>query len=270
MSVSLAKLTARLDVMARRGERLSLWWRDDDAVAPTLALDRLLRLGAAHAVPCLLAVIPQGATPALAERLRDVSLVQVGVHGWAHLNHAGMGEKKQEMGAHRPPDTVLGELTRGRCRLATLFGDQVVPILVPPWNRIAPQVVAGLPASGFRALSVFGPESVTPDRSIENPPPVLLNTHVDLIDWRGTRGGRDDAVMVADILGAMDAGVRDVGLLTHHLVHDAAAWSFMDRLFALTTGHPACTWRDAATILGERMLSAVPPHKGERTPPDQT
>ena len=70
-------------------------------------------------------------------------------------------------------------------------------MLVPPWNRIAPQVVAGLPALGFKALSVFGPEAAA-----DLP---LFNTHVDVIDWRGTRAGRPDAVLMDEIAQAMTA-----------------------------------------------------------------
>ncbi len=250
MSAGIGGIKTRLDAMAARGVRLNMWWRDDDAVTPGAALDRLIGLGAVHRVPCLLAVIPAGATAALAERLREEPLVHVAQHGWNHENHAGAGEKKQELGAHRPLSEVLGQLAEGRARLAHLFGDRVVAILVPPWNRIALDVAAGLPALGFDALSVFGTE--TPDPST---PARLarLNAHVDLIDWHATRGGRDDGALVRDLTAAMDAGVRNVGLLTHHLVHDATAWSFMNRLFAMTAHHPGCVWRHATTILAERV-----------------
>lgn len=215
------------------GAPVEFWLRDDDATVPGAALDRLLAMTADHGVPVTLAVIPAPAGAVLAARLVRETHVTVAVHGWAHVNHAGPGEKAQELGAHRPLAEVTGELRQGLDRLAHLFPAQVCPVLVPPWNRIAPEVIAALPGLGFAGLSVFGPEK---DAGLP-----VVNTHVDLIDWRGTRGGRADDALFADLAQAMARG-GPVGVLTHHLVHDAQAWAFLKRLFALTQGHPACRW----------------------------
>ena len=64
-------LAAELDRWSEAGRQIRLWLRDDDAVAPTPALDRLSALGERFALPVLLAVIPAQAEPALAEALRD-------------------------------------------------------------------------------------------------------------------------------------------------------------------------------------------------------
>ncbi|HUA50624.1 MAG TPA: hypothetical protein VMB81_00595, partial [Candidatus Sulfotelmatobacter sp.] len=53
---------------AAAGRTATLWWRDDDAVAPSAALDRLLTLGAGRA-PVALAVVPEPAGEPLARRL---------------------------------------------------------------------------------------------------------------------------------------------------------------------------------------------------------
>lgn len=223
-----------LDLRARQGNPARLWLRDDDAVAPSVDLDRLLGLTEGAGVPVTLAVIPAHAGQALADRLAGAAGVTVAVHGWAHINHAGIGEKAQELGAHRAVETVLAELSCGFAQLHQAHGAQFCPVLVPPWNRIAPQVVAGLPGVGFRALSTFGPER-------EAPLP-LINTHVDVMDWRGGRVGKPDAVLMDEIGQAMARGNAPVGLLTHHLAHDAQAWGFLQRLFATTAGHQGCVW----------------------------
>ena len=88
------------------GRRPVFWLRDDDAVAPGAALDRLLGLTGRFEVPVALAVIPAHAGTALAERIADERLVTVVVHGWSHENHAPPGKKKQELGLHRPAGTV--------------------------------------------------------------------------------------------------------------------------------------------------------------------
>ena len=51
---------------------------------------------------------------------------------------------------------VLGELGTGRMALERLFGARPLPVLVPPWNRIAPALVPTLPEIGFAGLSTFG------------------------------------------------------------------------------------------------------------------
>jgi peptidoglycan/xylan/chitin deacetylase (PgdA/CDA1 family) len=237
-------LLRRLDRLAEDGRKVAFWLRDDDAVAPTAALDRLLSLTAAAAVPLTLAVIPAGTGAALARRLDEAAQATVALHGWAHRNHAGPGEKKQELGLHRPNAAILAELAAGRDRLAALHSDRFLPMLVPPWNRIAPEIAAEMPDIGFGVLSVFGPE----DRQA---PVKYLNTHVDIIDWRGSRGGRPEADLVSEMIGRIEAGPEPVGLLIHHLVHDEAAWTFLGRLFDLTADHPAVTWRGARDLISE-------------------
>lgn len=235
-----------LDKVRARGGQIDFWLRDDDAIEPTAALDRLLSLSASHAVPLTLAVPPQPATEALARHLSGLADVGVTVHGWAHRNHAPAEEKKQELGGHRPQEVVLGELRRGVERLRTLFPEHFIPMLVPPWNRIDPALVRRLPEVGFAALSVFGPEKPSPLP--------LINTHVDVMDWRGTRGCRDHGLIIADIVSRMrqvcgdvegreEQTGRTVGVLTHHLVHDEAVWEFLERLFTVTSEHAGCRWR---------------------------
>src|SRR5690606_25310203 len=106
-------------------------------------------------------------------------------------NHAGPGQKKQELGGHRPAEAALADLAAGRHRLAALFGQDLAPVLVPPWNRIAPEVAARLPEIGFRGLSTFGAGDVTEPSGI-----TVVNTHVDPIDWHGTRSLADAGALI--------------------------------------------------------------------------
>ncbi|MBL9053453.1 MAG: polysaccharide deacetylase family protein, partial [Tabrizicola sp.] len=144
--------------LSRRSTPAVFWWRDDDAVAPTSALDRLLDLSTAHAAPCLLAVIPKPTGPELASRLGRAPLVKVGVHGWSHENHAPAGSKKAELGPQRPARVQLEELRQGLEKLQALYPKKLVPVLVPPWNRIDPALIPGLSGLGFGGISVYGPE----------------------------------------------------------------------------------------------------------------
>ncbi len=58
-----APILAALDRLQAQGKIAHFWLRDDDAVEPTSALDRVLSLTGASAVPLTLAVIPQPAGP---------------------------------------------------------------------------------------------------------------------------------------------------------------------------------------------------------------
>lgn len=240
----LKPLLEELDRRADIGDPLQLWLRDDDAVEPSEPLDRLLQLTNRHFVPVLLALIPAFTGAALQRRLGVERAVEVAVHGWAHVNHAGAGEKSRELGLHRPLETVLDELARGRERLASLYEARFLPMLVPPWNRIDSEIIGKLGGLGFEALSVYGPE--------KSGPLTMLNTHVDIMDWRGTRGGRPLAAVVADLVAMSQTHMGPVGLLTHHLVHDAAAWDLLEMVFAATAEHAGCRWRSARDLLADK------------------
>lgn len=232
------RLRRALDARADEGRPVTLWLRDDDAVEPTPALDRLFDL-ARRGVPLTIAVIPEQTGEALAQTVAAVPGVEVAQHGWSHANHASAVEKKQELGAHRPVPVVMEEVGRGFAKLSALHGPRFVPLMVPPWNRIAPQVASALPGAGFRALSVYG--------SARPGPLPQINTQVDLIDWHGSRGVRPAELLEGEVLVAMEAG--PVGILTHHLVHDAEAWGFLDGLLAVTAGHPGCRWVPVSDLL---------------------
>src|SRR6185503_7285220 len=85
----------------RTGE---VWWRDDDAVAPTAPVKQLLELSARSAVPLALAVIPLAAKAELFDGMR----ARVLLHGTDHRNRAQAGHKKTEFAEHEPDDAALG------------------------------------------------------------------------------------------------------------------------------------------------------------------
>jgi hypothetical protein len=246
---------AELDRWAAAGLPATFWWRDDDAVDASPALERLLALAAGHGAPVALAVIPAEARSALAARLaphragaRAVRVVQ---HGFAHRNHAAPGRPKTELGADRPTGQVLGELTRGALALDRLFGTAWLRVLVPPHNRIAAALAAALPQAGYVGLSTFGHKT----RAV--PGLAWINTHIDIMNWTTTRGfiGEDAALgaAVGELARRRDpagAAVRDrpTGLLTHHLVHDEAAWRFLDRFLGALATHPAARVVDPRAV----------------------
>ncbi|HET8726907.1 MAG TPA: polysaccharide deacetylase family protein [Alphaproteobacteria bacterium] len=241
-----ASLEDELDAWADTERRATFWWRDDDATTPTPALERLLRAAGRHGVPLALAVIPRDTGEALPAALPpSVAVLQ---HGWAHANHAAPPAKKAELGDDRPLAEVAGELTAGWDRLAGLFGRRALPVVTPPWNRVGAGVASALPSMGFRGLSTFGPRP-------EGGGIMRINTHADVIDWRGGRRFAGTAAVLAAVvahlrgrrLGTADAE-EPTGLLTHHLDHDDGVWEFIDRFFDKTRHHPVTAWPSAEEL----------------------
>ncbi|MFI4999415.1 MAG: polysaccharide deacetylase family protein [Reyranellales bacterium] len=234
------------------GRYVELWWRDDDAVDVTGALDRLLALHNATAVPLALAVVPARATAALAGRLAGEPGVDVLQHGYGHVNHATASEKKCELGPHRPAMMVLGELGAGWLAMERLFGAHAIAVLVPPWNRIAPALVPALPEIGFMGLSTFGERGrAEPVRGLRQ-----INTHVDLIDWKGGRGFVGEEAALAALvhaLGRSRAGSGEpVGLLSHHLAMDEGAWGFLVSFWGSAKRMPGVKLGSARGIFASR------------------
>ena len=219
-------------------EPADFWWRDDDAEAWTPALDRLVE--ALDGIPFALAVVPAAAAPNLPGAILQ--------HGWRHRNHAGPEDKKAEFGPQRSEEAMLAELEAGRVQLQSLYGQRFLPILVPPWNRIDPALAMRLPTVGWRGLSVFRPR-----RSVFE-----TNAHVDPVAWRTHRGFRGEEEVLDDIaahLRARRTGRADreepTGILSHHLVADAASLAFFREFVRFVASHPRARWRDAATLWPE-------------------
>jgi hypothetical protein len=250
--VTFDRLDDELARWADGGRTATLWWRDDDAIGMTPALAPLLELARAHEVPVALAVVPaslEGSLVAAAATTPQCTIVQ---HGYAHRNHAPAGAKPCELGVDRPLEIVITELGAGSERLRAAFGPHFEPMLVPPWNRIDPDVVAALPAQGFAGLSTFGPRAVRGAA----PGLVCCNAHADPIAWRDGRrfvGAERALDPILEHLAQRREGAADpdepTGLLTHHLVFDVEAWRFVGELLARTRRHPAVRWLGVAEAM---------------------
>ncbi|WP_457092414.1 glycosyltransferase [Microvirga sp. P5_D2] len=243
-----------------RGYPVQLWWRDDDAVADTPALDRLLSLSRRADAGIALAVIPEKIEASLAERLQAEEQAFGLVHGWSHANHAPAGEKKAEFGAHRPVEIMAREAEQAFRHARERLGDKLLPIFVPPWNRVATHLLPELVRAGFQGLSTFT------NRKTAYPTEGLLqvNSHVDPIDWHGTRSLLDPALIIASLAGSIErraAGNADpeepIGFLTHHLVHDDVIWAFCEALMLRLAAQAIPVLRPDIVFSGGNRITAV-------------
>jgi len=239
-------LDAEIERSRQAGRSIDFWWRDDDASAPHAALARLLTLADRSGVPLALAVVPATADPKLfAELAAGVAILQ---HGADHRNRAAAGQQKNEFPATEPTASAIRRLVAARERLSALAGRRWIAVLAPPWNRLHPGLVPLLASAGFSGLSRYGARAAaTTSGALRE-----VNTHVDIVDWRGTRGfaGEEHVLQRAvDHLEAKRCGTADpdepTGWLTHHARHDEAAWTFLERLFESTIAAQGVRWRAA-------------------------
>jgi hypothetical protein len=217
------------DELARRrkaGRPVQFWWRDDDAAAVLPSLKQLLSISKKRQTPLALAVIPEAAEPELFRVLHDgVTVLQ---HGTDHRNRAAAGEKKTEYPAGEAVEAALARISDGLGRLRSLAGNRFLPVLAPPWNRVRRDILKKLPAIGVRGVSAYGA------RAGAEPVPGLrqVNTHVDIIAWQEGKRFIGEAEALSKAVSYL-SGDEPLGWLTHHAVHDAAAWNFLERLFTL-------------------------------------
>jgi len=234
MKVDWTPLHSELLLWRRSGVPLPLWWRDDDAVAATPALERLADLAVDTDLPIHVAVIPGAITASLPVMIQQrPSLIPV-IHGWQHINHAPAGAKKAEFGHARPH--ALTELERSLHCMQQQFDARLINMFVPPWNRISPVFTAELARLNYSSISTYGPREKT--HAMKGL--IQINTHIDPIFWRDTRGLVDPEILLNSIVKTLQdrrQGRADIeeplGLLTHHLVHTEEVWAFSRDLICM-------------------------------------
>lgn len=278
----------QLDAADAAGVELAFWWRDDDARGATPELARLLAQRLETGVPLALAVIPDGARADLLDGMTPEDDIRLFLHGWNHANHAPAGEKRAEFGDHRPVAAMLEEIRLGHDRLAGLADGRFLPVFVPPWNRIGPDMAARLGDAGLPGLSIFARPASRH----------CVHTHLDLMDWRagraqdattldrllaaqiaarltgegGALGAIPSAAMRRDTPAAAPGGTlagspgpvrwppsetQPIGLLTHHLQHDAAAWERLAALLTLLAPRPGVAWLKLPDLFALEPVAAT-------------
>ena len=233
-----SELEAALKARNEAGRPVEFWWRDDDACVPSPALERAAGLSTKYRIPLALAVIPQDATPQLFDALHErITVLQ---HGTDHRNRAAAGEKKTEYPAAEPADAALERIAGGMAKLRSVANQKFIPVLAPPWNRMRGDLLDKLPGIGVRGISAYGAQKS------REPAPGLrqVNTHVDVVAWRRGRRFAGEEEVLACTLRCLRSIEGPIGWLTHHAVHDAATWDFLERLFTLQD----VRWLSAAEV----------------------
>ena len=234
------------------GEAPTFWWRDDDTQAPTPELERLIELSERFDAPLHLAVIPAGVSPDLAARLRASPNVWAMQHGFQHKNHEPAGMRASEVGVSRDLGEQRADLARGWRLLQEAELPNLLPCVVPPWNRMADATRHALPSMGFAMLSAFeGPTGNTPVEGL-----VQIHSHFDPIKWKEGarfRGVEKTLAIVLQHLVDRRTGrvpkTTHTGLLTHHLFTDDATWDFVEEFCDRVAQAGAGGWMPVAPMI---------------------
>lgn len=233
-----------LDKAADADAPLEFYWRDDDAISDTPSLRHLIQLSNSHNLPLALAVISRDFDDRLIALLSQSPTISVFQHGWAHENHEPPGSLKAELGDTPEIKITLDRLTKGRDLLADAFGRQFLPVLVPPWNRISPDVLERRFEIGLPGSSIY--------RRKKEHQRHTVNTHLDVIAWRAGRQfiGEKRAWrrLLVEAVRRSNGHNEPIGILTHHLVHSQEVWDFLALLFDMLSHHPGAVFPDHKAV----------------------
>lgn len=207
----------------RLGVRPRLWWRDDDAQAPSPALDRLLALAGQR--PLALAVIPSGPLEPLAERLKGARNVSIGQHGVDHRNRRPEGVTPSEYALPPYVEEIATRVSAARERMVEAGLSPC--FYTPPWNAVDSGLPQALARMGMPVLSAGETCIVRTDIA-------YLPAEIDVLAWKGEARFKGEMRVMSALGRALAARRRagelhkPIGLLTHHLDHDEATWTFLE------------------------------------------
>lgn len=218
-------LGAELQLWKRAGYRPRFWWRDDDARVPSIALAKLLGLSKRYNAPLTLATVPDGDMAAIAALVGDDQAIEIAIHGFRHENRTEPGQPSGEV----IDDDTVEQVSAALAAAKAQFNQAGLSpsAFVPPWNNLHPTLEKALIIQGLE-LSCHGQLRKTSQG------PLRVDTHLDLMRWKPAarfRGTLRLALRARRLLamrrkqGAWD---EPVGILSHHLDHDAATWMFLE------------------------------------------
>jgi hypothetical protein len=227
-------LSQELEAWAAAGLIAKLWWRDDDAVTDTAQLRRLFEVAGGLRAVVAVAVIPKHADQSLVNIL-SANPCCVWQHGWGHNFH-----KSGEFGDGRAVDTMVDDALAGARTLDSLFGPAGwQKVFVPPNHMLSLAFKTLIPRLGYVGLSAGSPLT-PPIRGV-----MEFNAEIDVMNWPEGKILEGSAIeeMIVNQLRARRVGLlppdQPIGILTHHLVFDEVAWTFISDLFRSLRSHRA-------------------------------
>ena len=226
------------------------WWRDDDAGRDHPRLAALLRIGRARApLRWRLAVVPDWLKQACADRVRGCR--DMHRPSARHRSHRPCrpGRPRRSSSAGRPTATAApGPGGGGADWLAADSATNFCRCWCRRGTASRPNSSPRCPRWGYHGLSVYGRRA-----SAEPVPGLRLLEHPFRPDRLARRQPAADlAEAVERLVALIGSGLDEpIGILSHHLVMDAAAFATLDRLLALVQDHPQAELASAGALFRE-------------------
>ncbi len=227
------ELEAALAKIETSERTLNVFFRNDDVDADEQTLRQLLSSFESLNAPLDLAVIPGRLTESCVALLEEYDRSQFGLHqhGWQHLNHETTG-RKCEFGVSRSYDEQLDDIARGQRRMNKAFGQNWLPVFTPPWNRCTEETYRTLDQLGFEALSIDNGKPPISGYGFRE-----ISVTFDLYRWKGEPAMKSPESVFSEL--AIQVNYLDtIGIMLHHKVMDAAAFSFLEQLLETLSNCP--------------------------------
>lgn len=245
-----------LDALEQQQREISLFIRDDDVDENEESLRQLLDVAFIWNVPICLAAIPARLTDEAVTLLQNFqsqnpSLIELHQHGWQHLNHETTG-RKCEFGLSRSFEQQLEDIECGRQRMNAAFQSNWFPAFTPPWNRCTEATFRALEQTGFTVLSrESGATPASGYRFNE------ISTTLDLFRWKSGAQLKAPQEVVDELCRQLETQTR-IGLLLHHKVMDASAFSLLELLLVTLKRSPAVRFHSFQSLMYQhRPVSAL-------------
>ncbi len=236
-----------LERLAQTKKRIPIFLRDDDIDEDEETLRHLLDITLSRHAPMNLQIIPEKLTSAGIRLLKDFNrvnpdLVSLNQHGYSHQNHEIEG-RKCEFGPDRNFQEQMEDISKGKAILEATFPMRFYPVFTPPWNRCTSDTFKILDELGFHIFSKdLGKEPITGYAFTE------ISTTLDLYTWKGGARMKAPEDIVALLLHQMEE-LPLIGILLHHKVMNAEAFSFFDQLLNELTRCPSIEFHTFQTLM---------------------
>jgi len=164
----------------------TVFFRDDDVQDSDARFKEFLGLFLRHKVPVHLAVIPGNISARCGTFLRQClkkypGLVEIGQHGYKHVNYSQDAMNKYEFGPRRTYARQKKDMAKGKEILSKIIKGDLV--FTPPWHGFDRNTVKALAELGFSGISLDRkskmPENMDAVRSI------LTNVYFNKKDLKG-------------------------------------------------------------------------------------
>lgn len=248
-------LQVQLNELLKDGQKLKMWWRDDDMVADTERFRQLMDSATHFDSSVLVSMIPADVSESMSIAEVISPRTRFCQHGWAHRNHEPPHLRPSEFGANRDTDVVWSEIANGKRNLDRICGVTMLPIFVPPWNAFDTKHLGALEACGFRGLSLYGPrEKVHAGSRIR-----VENIHVDILNWTGDKQVRavDSDVVYLRLCEHLQrqrkrplSDQEPFGILTHHRAMDEDSWRVIHSVCEHLASEVPVSWMTAEEVFG--------------------